>query len=163
MAESTILADVERAYDQLAEFHDELNGVSDRAAAILAAEYFSVTLEDAIIRRFARRNGEFAHRVDSREKLFYENPIRNLAAKIEIGFALGLYGHNTRRQLHVVREIRNRFAHAHQPIYFDDHWIRQKCRTLSPGGAPDRESLRQTYVAFLKELENKLRESTVNL
>ena len=150
--DAAILKAVERAYDRLAELYDELNGVSDRAAAILAAEHFSARLQDTIIRKFARSNSEFAQRVDSGEKPFRPNPISNLAAKIEIGFALGLYDEDGRNKLHIARDVRNRFAHADQPIRFDDDWIRDQCRRLEPDVALDRESLRRTYVSFLKEM-----------
>jgi hypothetical protein len=47
------------------------------------------------------------------EALFVgETPLGSFSAKIKLGYALALYGPQTRDDLEMVREIRNAFAHA---------------------------------------------------
>jgi len=71
----------------------------------------------------------------------------SFANKIIMGQAIGLYGQQTRRNLDIIRAIRNAFAHAKRPISFgDDELIAlvsflvvHEKRTF--GTEPDRTSL----------------------
>ena len=162
MMEEKLHETLERVWEEVTEFEEELNGVSDRAAAILAVENFATKLRYAIVRKLAQGNREFADQIDSGEKIFCRDPFHNLMTKIDIGYALGLYGYDSRQRLQTVRKIRNKFAHADKPIRFDDESISAKCRMLGDGVLPS-ESPRGTYMSFLKQLEKNIRNALVNL
>jgi len=51
-------------------------------------------------------------------------PLATFSSKIKLAFALGLITRKTRRQLDVIRQLRNDFAHARGALDFDD----VKCR-----------------------------------
>ena len=157
MTEETLRETIERTWNELEAYYEEINGASDRAAAILAAEYFSGKLRDAIMRGFAGRNREFGELIDSGGNVFKRNnPISNFSAKTEIGFALGLYSNEIRKNLHKIQEVRNVFAHASKPIKFDHDEIAKKCCELKPNVLPDPDSLRNRYIGYLKEVENNI-------
>ena len=100
MTEETVRETVKRVWEELERYYDELNGASDRAAAILASAYFEGKLGDAIMRRFTQANSAFFEQMELGNKVFKDyNPIRDFAAKIEIGFALGLYNNEIRKNL----------------------------------------------------------------
>jgi hypothetical protein len=47
-------------------------------------------------------------------------PLSTFASKIMAGYAFGLYGENERKNLSIVKDIRNAFAHSKRLIEFDD-------------------------------------------
>ena len=155
--EESLRETIERSLGESTQYDEELHGVSDRAAAILAAAFFEAKLRTAIACMFARRNGEVADRVDSGERVFANghDPLRNLSSEIEIGWALGLYDLGDKRRLHIVRRIRNESAHAAKPICFADEPVANWCRDLTEG-AHREESLRGAYVSVLKRLEGQM-------
>ena len=69
--------------------------MNDRSAAIMAGAFVEDTL-----RRLVGRSGNFH-------------------SMIEAGFNQGLYKEVVRNDLHVIRNVRNAFAHAMRPIMFD--------------------------------------------
>jgi hypothetical protein len=71
------------------------------------------------------------------ERLFEDrNPLDSFSAKIAMGHALGLYGNQTRRNLDILREIRNLFAHEATLLTFATSEIVQACQELNIPGAP---------------------------
>jgi hypothetical protein len=66
--------------------------------------------------------------------------LESFGAKITMGHALGLYGNQTRRNLDILREIRNLFAHDITPLAFVTPEIAQACRELTI--PPARKDLR---------------------
>src|ERR1700730_5077151 len=86
-------------------FYEELRrGKSDRSSAILACGLLDNGLKLAIY--CALSNKAVAIKLFDDGSLLY-----NFTAKIAMGHALGLYGNQTRRNLDILREIRNLFAH----------------------------------------------------
>ena len=157
MPEETVRDTLEQVWDELKCYYDELNGTSDRATAILAAAYFEGKLGDAIMCRFAQISSAFSDQVESGNRVFKKhNPIWNFSAKIEIGFALGLYNEEIRKDLHNAGEVRNKFAHASKPVEFDDTGIAAICLQLEPNILPDPDTSRNRYIAYLKEVERQI-------
>src|ERR1700738_1268146 len=97
----------------------------DRGAAILLATNLENTLQIAI-RRWLQISDPL------RRELFREpaSPAKTFSSKIIIAHALGIFGPTTRRNLDLIRTIRNAFAHAKKPIRFDDRPIADLCNFL---------------------------------
>ncbi len=96
-----------------ASLHEELHGQSDRASVILLA----TSLEDAIEVRLKASMRELSK--GDYDRLFTGHaPLATFSAKIDLAWALELYGPKTRRDLHLVRELRNACAHSKQPLFF---------------------------------------------
>ena len=92
-------------------YYRSLEEESDRGAAVLAVAHFESRLKEAIKKAieklFVNCDDEY------REELFARSvPIRSLSSKIDIAYAFGLYDRGTRDDLHILRRIRNTFAHS---------------------------------------------------
>lgn len=61
-----------------------------------------------------------------------EAPLRTFSAKIKIGYALGLYGPVGRKQIELIKDIRNAFAHTLVPMNFTTKQVRDACMHLVP-------------------------------
>lgn len=57
-------------------------------------------------------------------------PLTTFSSRIELSYLLGLIGEQTRRDLNLIRKIRNEFAHTSNPISFETESIRNRCLEL---------------------------------
>ena len=57
--------------------------------------------------------------------------LATLSAKIDLAYAMGLINQDLRRDLHVIREIRNAFAHTNALIHFNNEIIVKKLKKFS--------------------------------
>lgn len=85
----------------------------DRAAAIIEVTSLEAALENAIKTKLIPLNKD-----DYRELFAPEGPLGTFATKIKLAYALGLYGKHTRKDLDIIRWIRNAFAHSRKPLWF---------------------------------------------
>lgn len=58
-------------------------------------------------------------------------PLRDLSSKIKIGFALKMYGPQTRDDLDAIREVRNSFAHSMSLIDFGTQEVANVCNRIT--------------------------------
>jgi hypothetical protein len=99
---------------------DELEKQSDRGAGIIAAAFIEEILELVILNRLRPLSS------DKHRNLFKGNsPLSTFAAKIDIAYAIGIINDLGHIQLHLIREVRNRFAHRIQPLDFQHPEIKQ--------------------------------------
>ena len=104
---------------------DEIEKQTDRGAALIAASVIDGLLEHLIIARLVELSS------NRKKELFEQSngPLRSLSSKIELGFALGLFNEERRQSLHLIRDVRNAFAHRMDPISFEDPEISTKVET----------------------------------
>jgi len=110
----------------------DMDTQSDRGAGIMIGAYLEYLLENCIAYKFVAISNTMYDSI-------FENtaPLATFSAKIDIGFCLGLYGEQTRRCLHLIRKIRNEFAHSEIPRDFNSPEIKKFCDVLpTPGDAP---------------------------
>lgn len=110
----------------------ELMGLPDRAAGIVAAALLEARLEAAL--RGVLRDGLTGNGKDAtvqNEMFRTSGPLGTFSAKIKLGFMLGLYGDTGRRNLERLKAIRNRFAHELGASSFADPEVRGLCVGLS--------------------------------
>jgi hypothetical protein len=112
---------------------EEFYGESDRAAGILLVSMVEDAL-DAALKKLFRSGAPFS-------KLFsYEGPLGTFSAKIELGYALSLFGEKSRHDLDLLRRLRNGFAHYRAPLHFDVPEVKAVCEHLViptlPGAIP---------------------------
>jgi hypothetical protein len=99
---------------------------SPRTKAILAAAWVENYLVLAIISRLRPLSEED-------QKLLFEADhaaLGDFSAKIDIGFALNLYGPNVKDDLHRMRKIRNKFAHLADVWFFNHPEVSRYCDEL---------------------------------
>ena len=99
----------------------ELQGASDRAAAIVGASLVDESLTDALRTMLHQHSKTLARLFDQ------PGPIGTFSAKIDLGLAIGAYGERLHSDLDTIRRIRNRFAHNLSVGSFAD----QTCRDLA--------------------------------
>jgi hypothetical protein len=96
----------------------------DRSAAITSAAMLESVLEQALIGRLISNS-------DLRDRMFGGNGfLNNFSAKIDVGYCVGLYNKKTHHDLHVIRRVRNRFAHEFGPLAFDHQEITTLCKSM---------------------------------
>ena len=134
--------DVAKAYDEVSRYYRSLEAETDRGAAVLAVAFFEEQLKKAI---------EF-------KTTAFKNVNQNFWLKIEIAYAFKIFDKETRDGLHIVREIRNKFAHKGDPLKFERGEVADKCRKLRTDRTP--ANLRERYLFYLREVEVNLRRST---
>jgi len=110
---------------EIAEFRMGLAVESDRASGLMSAAF----LEDYL----SRLIGAFmVDNIKVKSEIFSHNgPLGTFSSKIDMAFMLGLISDNTKRDLHLLRKIRNEFAHSAKPLEFTNSAINSRCGELS--------------------------------
>jgi DNA-binding MltR family transcriptional regulator len=114
-----------RRFPEIVKFRQALTPESDRGCALHAASYLDGELETLLRARLvddAKTVQEFFRP---------DGPLGSFSARIDMAYLLGLIGPAARRDLHLIRKIRNDFGHNPSPINFSDPAIASRCRELS--------------------------------
>ena len=118
----------EKYNEVIAHFHDE----TDRSAGILGAEYVNQTLAEVLT--------QYLVDDDSVGGLFVGyGPLSTFSARIDVAFASGLLNSVLRRELHLIRKIRNHFAHHPLETSFDSSPVKDLCSHLLSTVYPGKE------------------------
>jgi DNA-binding MltR family transcriptional regulator len=108
----------------------EMSEQTDRGAAIVATAWLEEAISAAIESFLQSDNKAWQRLFDS------NGPLATLSAKIDLARLLGLITETIRSDLHIIREIRNEFAHEiahkteHTRLTFSSQHIRDKCMAL---------------------------------
>jgi hypothetical protein len=107
----------------------ELDALPDRAAGIVGATILESRLGDRLKRETAdfliNPTNTLHHRMFT-----HSGPIGSFSARINLGFMLKIYGEKAWRDLDIIREIRNSFAHITGIRSFDIDSVRDRCANL---------------------------------
>lgn len=58
-------------------------------------------------------------------------PLSNFSSRIDFAFRIGIISHQLARDIHIIRKIRNDFAHSYEPRTFEDGKIRDQVNALA--------------------------------
>lgn len=131
---------------------------SDIGAACIATAYLGERLTTAIKACFVAEadNNKIIHKA-----LFGKGrPLGSFYTKTELAYALGLLGPKARKDLDLIREIRNELAHLVDTLTFDTPCIKSRCNELwipknilwfgkdAPPQAPRDQFLAAVYIIF---------------
>lgn len=111
-------------FDEIIDLREALGKETDRGCALLAASYLEYQLRQLIISRLV--DDEKLHK----ELLDGNGGLATFSSRIAMAFALGLISPAVRRDLDLIRKIRNEFGHSAAPIGFDDPPTANRCREL---------------------------------
>ena len=96
------------------EWFKSFDGESDRGTVLLVAELLSTALELLLKHVMPNEKGN----------LFNSNePLANFSARIDVASAFGLISEEVCRDLHLIRKIRNDFAHGISAMNFDSQSV----------------------------------------
>jgi len=108
-------------------FADRFDAETDRAAAVLAGGFLDGFLEQVL-------RSVFFVEYKRNDELFEGNgPLRPFGNKIALAFALGTATESVRRDLDLVRKVRNHFAHHLFEASFALPPVAQWCTALGAG------------------------------
>ena len=122
---------------------EELGKQSDRGAAIIGAAIVEDVLTECLQLRLILNN-TLKERLFSYEK---NGPLSNFSAKIDVAYSVGLVTASVRNNLHLIRRIRNRFAHKVEAKEFSDADIAASCATLDLSFQPREKSPRRRFMS----------------
>ena len=111
--------------DKFEAFYEEFVTDSDRAAVVLGAAKIDSILACIVTARLVRP-------VDTKsdELLSTNGPLGTMSAKIDMVFRLGLISKDFRRALHLIRKIRNTFAHDLEGCSFETPSVKNQTEEL---------------------------------
>jgi DNA-binding MltR family transcriptional regulator len=107
------------------EFRKTLSPETDRGCALMAAAYLDAQLEKLLSLHFVD------DRVVVEELLGQSKPLGSFSSRIDMAYVLGFIGPKARRDLHLIRKIRNLFGHDHMPLSFNEPKIASRCEEFS--------------------------------
>jgi hypothetical protein len=114
------------------------NMADDRAAAVMAGAFLEYNLAFALR---ARMRDMTKSEIESVFDNHGHGALNTFSQKIWTGYALNLYGLQTRQDLLILKDIRNEFAHEPEEIDFNHHEIEKLCKKL---GTPKKLSILET-------------------
>jgi DNA-binding MltR family transcriptional regulator len=103
----------------------ELNAESDRGAVILACSLFDIALK-AKIKSFLTPISSSADEIFDDANA----PLATFSSKINMAFRLGIISQSLKRDLHLLRDIRNSFAHNIEECSFEAPEITSTLKTI---------------------------------
>jgi hypothetical protein len=134
--------------DDIGPMEEEFYGQNDRACGILFGSYVDSALVSAIksVMRPDLSNALSGDLFD------YEGPIGTFSARINLAYALALFGKKTKHDLDLIRLMRNQFAHCRLPLRFDMPAVANVCAHLQ---IPDTQQATHPFVfaSFVKTIE----------
>ena len=112
-------------FDETVEFRASLSQETDRGCALMAAAYLS----DQLARLFRSTFVDDENVVN--ELLKDLGSLGSFSTRIELAYAFGLLPANARRDLNLIRKIRNDFGHVARALTFEEPAIASRCRELT--------------------------------
>ena len=129
----------------------ELEGLPDRALAIVAVALLDTRLESTL--RMHLRDGVRKGHGTLHQQMFRPSgPLGTLSAKISLGCMLGLYEIEALRDMEILKEVRNKFAHELTVSSFNE--VRDLCSASQRGQEGNQLRRRDDCVHF--DLERPL-------
>lgn len=124
-------ADVAEQIVEVIDFRLSLHQETDRGSALMAAAFLDDRLRGLLAKRLVN-DKKIADR-----SFDFNGPLGSFSSRIDFSYLLGLIPNNARRDLHLIRAIRNKFAHTAAIINFDHPLIKPSCDSLLFHGVND--------------------------
>lgn len=118
--------------EEWAELQGELTNGSDRTVAVVSVAYIEDALEFALAERLNLRSESPQYKSVFSDR----GPLESASSKARMGWALEIFGDQTRSELTAIAEVRNKLAHGLHERSFDAPHISKLCLKLR-GNASD--------------------------
>ncbi len=112
-------------FEYASSFQASLRKESERGSAIICATLMEESLKKIIKAKLVpspERNDELLDGAYT--------PLNNFSAKIDLAYRIGLIDLNQKSSFHLIRRIRNEFAHSSDEINFESPIIKDRIREL---------------------------------
>lgn len=121
--------------DELLPLLDALHKESDRGFALVVSAWIDDALQEVLRSRFIMDGAGVE------ELLGTDSPLGTFSAKIKAAYCMGLIDARVRRELDLIRKIRNDFAHARSDLSFTTPQVKSRCEAFGllaevPGTRP---------------------------
>jgi hypothetical protein len=144
--------------EEVAAIFEELKTDGPRGVASLASALMEHLIEGAIKYRMVKLTSD-----EERDLFQGTAPLATLSARIRVAYAMGIIGTKVRRDLNLLREIRNALVHTRRRVTFETKEVAELCATFIGGKdigkfrelAP-REQFIQVTQMLLKYLTSKI-------
>ncbi|MDR6725032.1 hypothetical protein J2W91_003518 [Paenibacillus amylolyticus] len=122
-------------------FNIELHKESDRGCVLLAASFLDNCLRELLKANCVDDESAFNDICNG------SSPFATFSGKIDLSYLLGLISLEAKRYLHIIRKIRNEFAHSMEIIDFNTENVANRCRNLILESFPeDSNSPRSIFI-----------------
>lgn len=128
---------------------------TDRGAALMAASYLEELLEKLLIKFFINDNGL------TNKLLNGYGGLSSFSSKIDLAFLLGLISKKTQNNLHLIRKIRNEFAHSADFIGFSKSSINNRCNELKCDNWQENNSSKDIFISVVFILSGLINSKTI--
>jgi len=116
---------LERQESEAKAFRKALSSESDRGCGLFAAAYLDSSLSDLLYVSLVANK-----KIDT--DLFYGTaPLATFSSRIKMAYYLGLISEPCRRDLDIIRAIRNDFAHNLEIDSFEVQSVQDRCKALA--------------------------------
>ena len=148
----------EASIDLMLELTKEFENESDRSAAVLAGGYLDHLLGDLIATAMVVGPKE----VDDLLYADGQGPLGTFRARVDTAYCMGLISKDEYRDLHLIRKIRNDFAHELIGLSFETPSIACRCGELvgaKKNGRPStgRERFKKATVRLMVDMILRIR------
>lgn len=116
---------IEELQKEVKVFREGLTAESDRGCALYATAYLDKALSDLLYVSVVYE----PKKVD-KDLFDFNSPLGTFSSRIKMAYYLGKISKEARRDLDLLRDIRNKFAHHPSVVSFDDESVANKCREL---------------------------------
>ncbi|MEX1059878.1 MAG: MltR family transcriptional regulator [Methyloceanibacter sp.] len=140
--------------DEMLEMLRESWRGSDLMAAIIPCVHLQDAIAQLIIAHFPRTDKDVIEGLYERD-----GPLSTFFSQIQLGYAMGLFDRDVKRDLDTIRHIRNGFAHSLKPLRFTTPEVEREVRRIKSGvatrtlvGVPKPTESRSCYLVSVSNL-----------
>ena len=149
-ADGVLSAEMDIAYKDFIkrglDFRKVLTEETDRGCALFAASYLEESLGKLLERRLLMSD-------KVQDDLFGQNaPLGSFSSKIKMAYYMGLISSKSRRDLNIIRQIRNEFAHNSSAISFETNKIKSLAMNIGNTWHPAGSASRNHFTAAVMRL-----------
>ncbi len=116
---------LENLWSEALAFRKQLTSESDRGCALFATAYLDKVLSDLLYCSVV-----YEPKKIDKELFEFNSPLGTFSSRIKMAYYLGQISKVTRRDLDLLRKIRNKFAHHPTVTSFNDEDVANQCREL---------------------------------
>jgi len=127
-------------------FRKALTPETDRGCALMAAAFLDEKLKD-LLKANLVNDTKLAHKVFDAS-----GPLGSFSSRIDMAYLQGLIPKNAHRDLHLLRKIRNDFAHISDKLSFQSANISARCGEFFFIGAPTNRPPREQFVSAMMSI-----------